>query len=191
MVAELLLGAAHLGLRTDEPYRPRPSMAGPERCERHIVYSVACSCLSSTGLTARRRSSPTFERKRSLHERPRQDAARDGLVPRAPIGDPLREESNRDAHSAPAGPCGERLLRRRLQADDHGHRALEGGTLVIKKGRRKIRLLNRQPTKRFVRDFGHKQIMARIAAQGFGQPPDLSHVHHGLPPKHLPKQPRG
>jgi len=99
MFAELLLGAAQLGLRTDEPYRPRPSMAGPERCERQIVYSVACSCLSSTGLTARRRSSPTFERKRSLHERPRQGAARDGLVPRAPIGDPLRGESNRDART--------------------------------------------------------------------------------------------
>lgn len=40
MFAELLLGAAQLGLRTDEPYRPRPSMAGPERCERQMVYKA-------------------------------------------------------------------------------------------------------------------------------------------------------
>ncbi|HJT20997.1 MAG TPA: hypothetical protein VJ746_11035 [Nitrospira sp.] len=38
MFAELLHGAAQLGLRTDEAYRPRPSMAGPERCERQMVY---------------------------------------------------------------------------------------------------------------------------------------------------------
>jgi len=40
MFAELLLGAAQLGLRTVEPYRPRPSMAGPERCERQMVYKA-------------------------------------------------------------------------------------------------------------------------------------------------------
>ncbi len=40
MFAELLLGAAQLGLRTDEPYRPRPSMAGPKRCERQMVYKA-------------------------------------------------------------------------------------------------------------------------------------------------------
>jgi CRISPR/Cas system-associated exonuclease Cas4 (RecB family) len=40
MFAELLLGAAQLGLRTDEAYRPRPSMAGPERCERQMVYKA-------------------------------------------------------------------------------------------------------------------------------------------------------
>ena len=40
MFAELILGAAQLGLRTDEPYRPRPSMAGPERCDRQMVYKA-------------------------------------------------------------------------------------------------------------------------------------------------------
>lgn len=38
MFAELILGAAQLGLRTDDTYRARPSMAGPERCLRQMVY---------------------------------------------------------------------------------------------------------------------------------------------------------
>ena len=41
MFAELILGAAQLGLRTDDTYRARPSMAGPERCLRQMVYNPA------------------------------------------------------------------------------------------------------------------------------------------------------
>jgi hypothetical protein len=37
MFADLILGLAHLGLKPTS-YRPRPSLAGPERCLRQLVY---------------------------------------------------------------------------------------------------------------------------------------------------------